>query len=614
MNLFSMLKNNYWLFSILLLSSILRFYHIDFQSIWLDEIHTMNESNPNTKISDLYGAIMAGEQMPPLYFYSLYFIFKIFGYTTLVARLFSAILGVISIFALYKFSKELFNKKVALIASFLLSINSFHLYYSQEARPYILLFLFSILSFYGLVRYIKISNFKNAIIYGSCTGLMLLSHFFGLFVFFSQLFVLLFFFLISKKNNMLDFFKKSLFSCIIVLILFIPALKIFIKVTEIKEFWIPAPTVDVYTLIFREFFGNSEIVLSLLGIFILLYFIKLSKTNHLEIKYNNIVENKMLFSFIILLPWISLVLLIPLIRSYVSVPMIISRYFIVVLPAILLIISVGITQFKNKIIQYAFILMLFIFTISDIVFVKNYYFNTTKSQFREGSNFIIENNSNKTKVVTSLGWYFKYFLQNKKVNYELIDKSLDNYVDEIKLDTTKIQAFWYIDAHGRIYNPTQTTIDFLDKYFYVEKNLNAHDVWVKKYELKTNKPKIDISKLNFKIKQSIIESNIEVFENKDNKFIISGWAYVKGIESKDNILELFLVNDSSQINIESEQIIRKDITSFFKDHNTNYDMSGFQSQINLDNIPKGNYKLAIYVANSNKKIEEIKLTDLVIKN
>ena len=179
-----------------------------------------------------------------------------------------------------------------------------------------------------------------------------------------------------------------------------------------------------------------------------------------------------------------IVLLIPLIRSYVSVPMIISRYFIVVLPAILLIISVGITQFKNKIIQYAFIFMLFIFTISDIVFVKNYYFNTTKSQFREGSNFIIENNSNKTKVVTSLGWYFKHFLQNKKVNYELIDKSLDNYVDEIKLDTTKIQAFWYIDAHGRTYNPTQTTIDFLDKYFYVEKNLNAHDVWVKKYELK----------------------------------------------------------------------------------------------------------------------------------
>ena len=135
MKILETIKNNYILSFILFLSLILRFYHLDFQSIWLDEIHTMNESNPNISLSELYSAIQTGEQMPPLYFYILYFIFKIFGYTTFVARFFSAVLGVISIYALYVFSKEVFNKKVALISSFLLSINSFHLYYSQEARP-----------------------------------------------------------------------------------------------------------------------------------------------------------------------------------------------------------------------------------------------------------------------------------------------------------------------------------------------------------------------------------------------------------------------------------------------------------------------------------------------
>ena len=78
MNILYKLKNNYWLLAILVLGSMLRFYHIDFQSIWLDEIHTMNEANPNIPFMDLYDVIMSGEQMPPLYFYSLYFIFKVF--------------------------------------------------------------------------------------------------------------------------------------------------------------------------------------------------------------------------------------------------------------------------------------------------------------------------------------------------------------------------------------------------------------------------------------------------------------------------------------------------------------------------------------------------------
>ena len=75
------IKENYLLITILVFAAILRFYHIDFQSIWLDEIHTMNEANPNVGFFDLYDIIMAGEQMPPLYFYSLYFFSDMYLYT-----------------------------------------------------------------------------------------------------------------------------------------------------------------------------------------------------------------------------------------------------------------------------------------------------------------------------------------------------------------------------------------------------------------------------------------------------------------------------------------------------------------------------------------------------
>ena len=114
------IKNNQWLLLILSFAAFLRLYRVDFQSIWLDEIHTMNESNPNIPFSKLYNVIMSGEQMPPFYFYSLYFIFKIFGYTTFVARIYSAVLGVISLYAIYLLGKELLSKRIGLIAAFIL--------------------------------------------------------------------------------------------------------------------------------------------------------------------------------------------------------------------------------------------------------------------------------------------------------------------------------------------------------------------------------------------------------------------------------------------------------------------------------------------------------------
>ena len=40
------IKENGVLLIIIFLATFLRFYHLDFQSIWLDEIHTMIESDP----------------------------------------------------------------------------------------------------------------------------------------------------------------------------------------------------------------------------------------------------------------------------------------------------------------------------------------------------------------------------------------------------------------------------------------------------------------------------------------------------------------------------------------------------------------------------------------
>ncbi len=614
MNILYKLKNNYWLLAILVLGSMLRFYHIDFQSIWLDEIHTMNEANPNIPFMDLYDVIMSGEQMPPFYFYSLYFIFKVFGYTTFVARLYSAILGIISLYAIYLLGKELLNKRIGLIAAFILAVNYFHLYYSQDARPYILLLLFSILSFYKLIVFIKKPILKNALLHGLFAALMINSHFFGLFALLTQYLILMIFLFLVEKTSKKTFFKNSFLSGLLTLILFIPSIKILIKVSELKEFWIPAPTIDAYTLIFKEFFGNSELILCLVGVFLFLYFIKISKEKDYPITYQSIVENNIVLSFIVLLLWIIIVILIPLIRSYLSLPMIISRYFIIVLPSVILLISIGVVQFKNKTIQLGILALFFTFSMTDIFVVKNYYKSTNKAQFRETTSFIKENNKNNEPVVSSLGWYMPYFFDKK---HTIIDKSLEIFISEMQSDASKIKPFWYVDGHGREYKPSDATLAFLNQHFYIDNNYDGFQAWTKHFILLKDVPKIiDISK--YKNLQQYngdpFMFNLESFENVNNIIKVTGWSYFENQESSKSVVDVVLIKEGSEtsLRLQTQKVNRPDVTTYFK-NKFNVDTSGFNSILDITNLESGKYKIAIFLKNEDTKKEGLVITDKVIE-
>ena len=167
------LKNNYLLVSILILAAFLRFYHLDFQSIWLDEVHTMIESNPKLSLREFKEVVSFREGMGYFYFFTIRILHEIFGFSTYTARMYSAVLGVASIYAIYVLGKTLYSKNTGLIAACLLCVNSFGIFYSQEARPYILLLLVSIISFNRLVLFIRNPNYKNAIWYGIATGLII---------------------------------------------------------------------------------------------------------------------------------------------------------------------------------------------------------------------------------------------------------------------------------------------------------------------------------------------------------------------------------------------------------------------------------------------------------
>lgn len=609
------IKANKLLVLILFIGSVLRFYKIDFQSLWVDELFSINQSNPEHSLIDIYKYLKLYDPHPPLYYFSLHWIFQIFGYSTFVLKMYSAILGVAGIIGIYFLGKEIGNKKIALYAALITSVSYFHIYYSQEGRMYSLLFLTTTLSFTYLIKFIKKPTTKYMTLNIVFSMLMIYTHFFALFAFVSQYLILLYFiykpFLIERKK----FLLYVIFSGIICVILYIPALFIFFENTKRSSIWIPMPEKDAFTQIFKEFFGYSEVLLYLIAILLALFFIKLfNREDNKENAINPIKENQ-IFAFLIVFIWILVTILIPFVLSYVNLPMIISRYFINILPAIILLISFSIYYIKNRQIQTLIICFFLVFSLTDLVVVRKYYKAITKTQFRETSQFIIDKKIKNDPVVTSLGMYFTYFLQNKDAKYEIIDKPLDDFVLELAADKSKLKSFWYADAHLRPYKPSESTKLFLDENFVIDQNIDLFDAYTKHFILKSDyKPKkIDLSQyipITKSQNGDDIAFNIESFEVTSSEISYTGWAHLLKQSAQNCDLQIVAIDGNFYEILQSEKVKRDDVTTYFK---SEFDLSnsGFKSKINLKNLKSGKYTLGIYISDITTKKKGLAITDKI---
>lgn len=606
-------KHNYVLIGILLLSAVLRFYHLDYQSLWLDEIHTANESNPLFSLSETFKSLYESDPHPPLYFLLVKALFSIFGSSSFVLRFFSAVLGVAGVWALYLLGKELYSKKVGLYAAALLSVNFFHIYYSQDARPYPLLCLTTTISFYYLIKFIRTASLKSAVLYGVFTGVMLGTHLFALFVLLSQCVILLYF--VCRPYNGIVTWKKFFLYCllagVIVGVMYIPCFKTLLIASQRTSMWIPEPAANVFIELLKEFFGNSGALFYLVLLALVFFFARLIGVSKGSI--GNGISDRFNFAALILLLWIITVFVTTLIRSYVSLPIIVSRYFICVLPAFILIIVIGLSVIKNRFLEFILIFILVLYSLINVISEKKYYKVKTKTEFREATKFIIQNNKDNTPVVTSLGWYMPFFLKNDKVNYEVIDNSLDVYIKAIMADSTKIKAFWYIDGHVRPYAPSKEVNQFLEDKFCIENNFEGYDIWTRHYVPKKDCKNIDISKfgaLQLSNGDSI-KANIDLFENTSKTIKIVGWAYFPNQDAYTSKTSLVLINGSNVEKLPSLRTDRKDVTEYFK-LNHNVDSSGFSCEYDISHLKSGEYKLGIYSIDNITKKEGLVITDKIV--
>lgn len=180
-------QRNIYLAALVAFAAVVSFVCWMGQSIRLDEAQSVWQTS-----RDLMGVVdtIAKDVHMPLYFIGLHFWEVAFGTSETAIRLFSLLFYLASIPAMFFLAREAYSERVGLFAAFVTAVSPFLSWYGSEARMYSMLFLLSALShltFLRLWRHASPSETAGAWwMYGLVAFLGLFTHFFFALVLVSQ--------------------------------------------------------------------------------------------------------------------------------------------------------------------------------------------------------------------------------------------------------------------------------------------------------------------------------------------------------------------------------------------------------------------------------------------
>jgi mannosyltransferase len=137
-----------------------------FQMLWYDEAFTAMLAR--LPVGEMIKATLQ-DVHPPTYYFLPLLSSRIFGWNEIALRLPSFVLGLFAIYLSYRLAASFFDHRIGLVTAGLMAFNPMMVYYSSEARMYMLLTVAVLLACVGVVEH-------RWWMLGTGTGLMLFSH------------------------------------------------------------------------------------------------------------------------------------------------------------------------------------------------------------------------------------------------------------------------------------------------------------------------------------------------------------------------------------------------------------------------------------------------------
>jgi 4-amino-4-deoxy-L-arabinose transferase-like glycosyltransferase len=156
---------------------VIRFLVIDNQSFWADEALTAYETH--LSFGGMLGTVAHIETTPPLYFVLIWGWSHIFGHGEVALRSLSTLAGVALVPIAFLTGRELASRWTGILAAAFVAVNPFLIWFSQEARSYMLLAALSGASFLWFVRARQDPTRRNLVWWAVFSSLALMTHFFA---------------------------------------------------------------------------------------------------------------------------------------------------------------------------------------------------------------------------------------------------------------------------------------------------------------------------------------------------------------------------------------------------------------------------------------------------
>lgn len=345
-----MKKNTTVFFAILLLGIVVRLLFIDKPTgFWHNEMVMYNQTIAGGPIDIIKAAVDADVHFP-LYQIFLSFWIKIFGNGDITIRLFSVLAGVLNIIAAYFTGKEIKDNKTGNVFAFLTAINATLIFYSQEVKFYIMLSLLVTLSLFFIIRILKNDKKLDYFGYILINTAIIYTFTIGVLYVFAQGLIVLAYILIKKKKQKIRFILSN----VLLIALILPFITYIL--THMAKYegasWIFTSNIFTTFVLIQNFFtpclmavyNNPKTYIPTIGISQII-FLYIPIAIAFFSMFKAVKENKNNY-FILALPL--LFLLFETLLCMNSGLRMLTRYTIMAISPFLLLISLGLTNLKSK--------------------------------------------------------------------------------------------------------------------------------------------------------------------------------------------------------------------------------------------------------------------------
>lgn len=461
-----MRKSLIWLIiPILLIALGLRLYKLADQSLWLDECSVvyLAKSSPQVIIQT------AGTPMdshPPLYNLFMYCWVKVMGDSEFSVRFPSVVFGAVAVGIIYLLGRRLYDKETGLLAALLLACSWFHIWYSQEARSYALMTLSGLLSLLFLASLMERWRWSAAIGYILSSVVLTYSHVYGPFFIVAQNVFYLIQLCRRRIHTQVRWYQWVGLQTVVlgVYAFWLPTM--FARIADVQRTGLdfiskpgPYDIIDILT----AYAAGSGLFLGVAMVVGTLAWVRFRRiipqkdalpTNR-ESNPGWEIWLQDLDSFILLMTWLFVPIMLSYVISQVSTPILYLRYTIAASVAFYLLVARGLRNLPHRYLQIVVLIFMVGMSLKD---VHENFTMDRKEQWRQMTHYLDEQAKSNDVLVFNPGWVYSTCFDHYSRRTDWQKKAfLDEKVARVEKSISQLSSiientdrFWLILWHPTI--------------------------------------------------------------------------------------------------------------------------------------------------------------------